>query len=358
MLIFDHIPKTGGTTFIDSCLSQAFRPEELFIVGNDDRETEHERFRTMAHDERSRLRVVAGHYMEYARAIEPQATFISIVRDPVQRVTSSYLHTIHYDAQYWTDQISRLPTLEEYVKSADDTFVNLQSRILLGCKEQSLTDEEIRKQLSRRFKIIGITDQYDRFMFYLHRRLAVPLWLYNKQRARQERSSLQVGPSIVQTILDDNAMDVRTYQIACKMFNEQFDGLMTPLDWKVFDLYERCLDVFRAVTDNDDNSNSESLSSSDRATLTQSVMPNVCLTTGQISLLVLTVYYDLLTNILSGKANYAALVTKAAWWSRNGQKITLTGRQGGEIRGLSGRMGHRSGVFPGARLRAFFPDMT
>jgi hypothetical protein len=140
----------------------------------------------------------------------------------------------------------------------------------------------------------------------LHRRLDFPLWLYNKQRARKERSSLQVDPSIVQTILHDNSMDVRTYEIACQMFTEQFAALMTPLDWEVFDLYERCLDVFRAVTDNDDNS-------------------NICLTTGPISLLVLTVYYDLLTNILSGNANYSALVTKAAWWSRNGQKITGLG---------------------------------
>jgi hypothetical protein len=315
MLIFEHVPKTGGATFHRSYLPWAFPPEELFAVHAEtvrDIEARREQFRNMTHKQRSRLRVASGHQMEFIREIEPQATFFTIARDPVQRLISSYIFSLyHADMQPWREQMISLPSLAEYATYDP----NLQSAILLGSRDltdignrgryNSLTDEEIEQQIGSRYAVVGVTEEYNRLMFYLHRRLGVPLCLFNKRLVGQERSSLPIDPPDIEKIRYHNSMDVRLYEIVSRMFESKFSDVMTPLDWDIFDLYERCLNAFRAMTDNDENS-------------------SICLTTGPVSLLLLTSYYDLLQNILSGKANYSDLVTKAAWWSRNGLKITPT----------------------------------
>lgn len=294
MMIFDHIPKTGGSTFCYSYLGVAFHPDELFIVRNHDRDSEHERFRTMTHEERRRLRVVAGHYMEFAREIEPQATFLTIVRDPVQRVISSYLHAIYDDAmRFWRDQSPQLPSLYAYAKHADDDFNNLQSAILLGDKEQSLTDEDVERRITSRFEIVGITEDYNRLMFYLHRLCGFPLCLFNKQLVRKERSLLQIDPLAVHTIEEKNSMDVRTYGIACRMFDARFSAMMSPTDWEIYHLYERCQELFSAVTRYNGNS-------------------HVCLTRDLISLCDIAEYKNLLDRIVAGGANYSDLLAKSA----------------------------------------------
>jgi hypothetical protein len=303
MLIFEHVPKTGGATFHRSYLPWAFPPEEVFAVHAEtvrDVEARREQFRKMTHRERSRLRVASGHQMEFIREIEPQATFFSIARDPVQRMISSYIFSLyHVDMQPWRNQIKNLPNLAEYATYDP----NLQSAILLGSidladigsrnRYNSLTDAEIEQRIGSRYAIVGVTEEYNRLMFYLHRRLGVPLCLFNKQLVGQERSSLPIDPPDIETIRHHNIMDVRLYEIVCRMFESKFGAVMTPVDWEIFDLYERCLHVFRTVSHNDENS-------------------NICLTTGQISLSDITEYYAVLGKVSSGQASYPDLVAKSA----------------------------------------------
>jgi Sulfotransferase family len=295
MLIFDHIPKTGGTTFYTSYVTQAFSPDEVLVVLDNDRESEHERFGRMTHQERSRFRVVAGHQMEFAREVEPQASFFSIVRDPVKRVTSAYLHLLYHvdgdPSRSATPDMNVLPDLGEFAGNDRFCFRNLQSAVLLGSREQSLSDKEIEQRIANRYAIVGITEQYDRLMFYLHRRLGVPLCLFNRQLVRRERSFLQIDPLTAEIIRHNNAMDLRVYGIACQLFDTQFGALMTPTDSKIFHLYAECLDLFRTITNH-------------------GPYKNVCLTKGPISLSDISEYHDMLVTINSGQTNYSDLVTK------------------------------------------------
>jgi hypothetical protein len=296
MLIFEHIPKTGGTTFYASYLPQAFSPEEVFVVLDKDRETEHERFRKMADEERRRFHVVVGHQMEFAREVEPQASFVSIVREPVQRVVSAYLHMLyHVDGnpdQSATPNLEALPSLDEFAVNDQLCFRNLQSSVLLGTRDQSLPDREIERRLASRYTIVGITEEYDRLMFYLHRRLGVPLCLFNKQLVRRERSSLQIDSATTDLIRRNNVTDMRVYGIASRLFKTQFDESMTPSDLELFRIYAKCLDLFRTITNN-------------------GPYKNLPLTRRPITLSDIVEYCTLLGDISLGKANYAELVARS-----------------------------------------------
>ncbi len=307
MLIFEHIPKTGGTTFYASYLPQAFSSEEVFVVLDKDREAEHDRFRKMTENERRRFRVVVGHQMEFAREIEPQATFFSIVREPAQRVISAYLHLLyHVDGdpnrsatQPWRNETGVVPSLAEFADNGRLYFKNLQSKVLLGNLDPLIDEEEIERRIVSRYAVVGITEEYDRLMFYLHRRLDVPLCLFNKQLVRRERSLLQIDPSTIEIIGNNNAMDMRVYAIACRLFDTQFGDLMAaPSDLEIFDTYVKCLYLFRKITNN-------------------GPYKNICLTKSPITLSDVMQYRDLLDAISLGEADYQDLVAKSATHNLN-----------------------------------------
>jgi len=287
MLIFEHIPKTGGSTFHSSYLPHAFSQDEVCVLLDHDGGAEHEQFRQMTRQERRRFRIASGHQMEFAREIEPSATFISIARNPVKRVTSAYLHMLYHPAmQAWRHRVGSLPRLAEFADDDQLCFRNLQSMVLLGTRDPSLSDKQIEEQIANRYAVVGVTEEYNRLIFYLHCGLGLPLCLFNKQMVRHERSSLQLDPLEAQIISDRNSMDERVYRIVKQLFDTRFNVLLTPSDMEIFDIYERCLDYFRILSCSDPSQ-------------------NICLTKSRISLTDIRKYCNLLTELSIAEAYHS-----------------------------------------------------
>src|SRR5579871_3415749 len=96
--IFHHVFKTGGTTFNFSYVPAAFGPGEAFVLRGDDEGNLEDRRRAMAftREERARLKLIAGHNTGDLRPHYPEARYLSLVRDPVERSLSAYLHYKHH----------------------------------------------------------------------------------------------------------------------------------------------------------------------------------------------------------------------------------------------------------------------
>ena len=100
--IFEHIPKTAGTTFNLSYLAAAFPSEEIIIVPGYARQNREGLDNLIARplSERLRLKMIAGHNTGLLRPHFPAARWLTLVRDPVERVISSYLHSrFHVDTR-------------------------------------------------------------------------------------------------------------------------------------------------------------------------------------------------------------------------------------------------------------------
>ena len=99
--VFDHIFKTGGTSFNLSYLPRAFAAEELLLL-HGSREANLEDLQSamaLSVDQRAGLKVVSGHNAGKLRGFYPEARFLTLVREPVARAISSYLHAkYHHDA--------------------------------------------------------------------------------------------------------------------------------------------------------------------------------------------------------------------------------------------------------------------
>jgi len=157
LLVFDHIPKTAGTTFRRSYLIAALSAKERWILAGGRRNEEaRERFLSLSFDERRHIRIVAGHDAEALRPHLPGARFLTIVRDPVARTISSYLHArFHDDGQMWPDVRDQNMSLGQFV----DRYIppNVQSRTVLGEDYEALDDAAMMQRLDERYSLVGYT---------------------------------------------------------------------------------------------------------------------------------------------------------------------------------------------------------
>ena len=143
VLIFLRLPKTGGYTMdqvLARCLGQSFYANEIathsaLLI----RPTQAvaEKFRQLAAEERQSIRCLIGEHvaMDVDTIFERPSKFFTIVRNPVDRVISSFFYYLTQSHLISHPFIKDL-TLEQYLESGIGLDVdNHQVRVLSGCKE-------------------------------------------------------------------------------------------------------------------------------------------------------------------------------------------------------------------------------
>ncbi len=160
ILLFVHVPKTGGTSFRKSLESQGqakllcnygrapdSSPELLRNLNDDGTIRDESIF------DPDRLNVICGHvpFRKYARCVELR-NVLAILRNPVERVVSEYQHTVrHYDKAAKFAEFLAMPGQ-----------INKQSRMLDGMDPTGGS-------------LIGLTSHYDCFLKLVKKRFAISI---------------------------------------------------------------------------------------------------------------------------------------------------------------------------------------
>jgi hypothetical protein len=252
--IFEHIPKTAGTTFQFSYVMAAFQVGEFLISGSLDEEVSR-----LSPDRQAKLQVIAGHNAECLRPIFPVARWLTLVRNPIDRAVSVYLHARHHrDA--W-DLIGReinerKITLKQFVEEdlffrrggAPGSVHNQQTRTLLGpAYDPSVVDDRpaITDSIRSRFYLCGYTEAFELFLFYLHMTEGWPLVLFTNRLVRKERLTFKPDADALAAIEYYNRADSIVYECARQEFDRRVAEIWNPATAALYSNYLQDLETFR-----------------------------------------------------------------------------------------------------------------
>ncbi len=204
LLVFEHIPKTAGTTFRRSYLTAALPSEERWILAGGERnERDRERFLSQSPTARARIRIVAGHDADAMRPHLPEARFITRGARSDQRAISSYLHARFHEGG--GEALAGCPRTAALAGAVRATYIPTERSEPRSC---SVTTTKVSTSIrsgatQERYALVGYTEAFDEFVYLLHEIEGLPLVDYGNRLVRPERESYvppvtdldAVGPS-------------------------------------------------------------------------------------------------------------------------------------------------------------------
>jgi len=237
LVVFVHVPKTGGTTLM-TCLvasePHSLRVLNFFKGGGGTAPASMYRHVVRAVREQPAVRLLYGHTPFGIHGSMPadwDVRYITLLRDPVERAVSHYFHQVELDAQGEREPANRKPIDEVPLGRAfsDVLYVpdNLQTRMLcsepapFGAVTRELL-EQAKENLRTRFAAFCLVERFDESLIVLQRRLGYDGAVYARSRVNGGRPRAEAIPSeIAEAAREANRLDAELYAFA----NELFDSL-------------------------------------------------------------------------------------------------------------------------------------
>jgi hypothetical protein len=226
-LIFLHLPKCGGTT-LNRIIEWEYNPLRIFSIDPILYLWSYHKLNRWPASRLVKLQVLKGH-MPFGihRRLPQPFTYITFLRDPVERVISAYYFARNYLLHPKHRWISKL-TLEEYVRLSPNH--NVQTKYLSGrefvgdyhagdCTEEMLA--MARENLLRHFSLVGLTERFDEGLALLKIIFGWQISKYAKFNVTKTRlKKISLPASTVELIKERNQYDVALYDFGVPIFNE------------------------------------------------------------------------------------------------------------------------------------------
>ena len=231
-LIFLHLPRTGGTTLRD-ILSKQYSDKVTFenktLLDTD------QNFSVENKSEKGKHKLIKGHvYFGIHEHIIQNCTYFSMMRNPIERVTSVYnyikIRPKHKDYEYIKNK-----SITHYIESKRNLFMdNGQTRLLAG-RHTSLEVpfrrineghlEQAKENIKNHFILVGLTERYDETLLLLQRMLQWKTPTYSiANAAKREKKTKQHAPKIRELIAEYNQLDLQLYHYVSVLFDKQISN--------------------------------------------------------------------------------------------------------------------------------------
>lgn len=221
-IIFLHLPKTAGTT-LNRLIEWEYPLSEMYSVDPVLYEWSAAHLRQLPPWRLRKIRMFKGHMTFGLHEVLPQpATYITVLRDPVDRVISAFYFMRSYKLHplYWKLRRQKW-TFEDYVRNSRRD--NIQSKIVAGAKYEEPCTREIveraRYNLRRYFSVVGLSARLEESLALMKLRFGWKLSSYasfNVTRSRPKKRDLP--EETVALIQQKNAFDIELYECAQEIF--------------------------------------------------------------------------------------------------------------------------------------------
>ena len=254
--LFLHIPKTAGLTVSHSVLPRLYRPGEIFAttfkavprsdgsraVGvraadldaiglfagmhrpddiwyPESLPAAAERFQQLPAERRDQVRLIWAVHVEYGlhEHLDRPVSYFTLLREPVNRVLSHYYFAREQRCA------PEDPDLPEHL--AAHVEANLQTRLLAGPQDGSLSPEELLARAQAHLRacaVVGLTERFDETMLLLKRAYGWRWPFYERRNVSTRRPPREAIPApVLRRIEADNWLDVALYAEAQELFAAQ-----------------------------------------------------------------------------------------------------------------------------------------
>jgi hypothetical protein len=230
-LIYLHLPKCGGTT-LNRLIEWEYPPARIFSVDPSFFRWSYYRLLALPGARLARMQVIKGHmpFGIHRRLVQP-SSYITVLREPVERVISEYYFARHYRLHPQYRRMQSL-SLEEY--AATTPHHNLQCKLLAGlpgprdflagdCTEQTL--EAAKANLAADFTLAGLTERFDETLALLKVLFGWKLNQYASFNVTRIRPRKEAVPAATRELIAErNRFDIAIYEHAVPLFESAIEA--------------------------------------------------------------------------------------------------------------------------------------
>lgn len=222
LLIFMHIPKTGGTTLL-KILEQQYNRNELWYGNNN----------LPSKKEANILKCITGHFSFgvhsfYSRKFK----YFTMVRHPVDRLVSLYFQILSDKEHHFYKDILPL-SFEEFIlnNKFNVLTVNQQVKFFAGkgyisCHVDDSDLEQAKKNLEF-FTVVGLTERFNESLFLMKKLHGWNEVFFKKANTRiiSKNTKKSLKPEIKNIILEKNQLDLTLFEYINKRLDDQINEL-------------------------------------------------------------------------------------------------------------------------------------
>lgn len=231
VLIFMHIPRTGGGTLVQ-VLRRQYAPHQVYS-GDLTFPSELAAFDQVPRTERDEFRLIVGHLVVGVhKQLSHEATYITLLREPIQRVISQYFFALERDQlQPPLDEAMRDLSLRDFVESGIRFrhTNNSMTRFFAGVGPLERTEatsellDRARLNLRSHFSVVGVTELFDETVVMGTRVFGWRRPYYVRQHVADRIGRPSVDDSTLALIREHNQFDIELYEEVRKSFIESME---------------------------------------------------------------------------------------------------------------------------------------
>ncbi|KON88344.1 hypothetical protein AF332_17065 [Sporosarcina globispora] len=212
ILIFMHIPKTGGMT-LKRIIKRQYPEDKILKDITDGKISE---FKKIVSE--NEIRFVFGHLsFGLHMHISQPCTYVTMIREPIDRVISMYYYVLGKKDHPLHGIVKDL-LFEEFIDHPDLKVhtSNMQTKRALGKNTLSPSDlEQAMQNLEDHFSVIGITEMFDDSVELMKQKFNWNDVSYvRKNKTKNKLRKEEIDPNIINKVIANNELDIQLYKWA------------------------------------------------------------------------------------------------------------------------------------------------